>query len=243
MVLGWVLVFPSYSLLLLLSLFRPCDLMNQIALFGTSADPPTVGHQSIIEWLAGLYDYVAVWASDNPFKRHQSELAKRHQMLELLTRDLQQQYGHVGLHTELSDTKTLFTVQRAQHLWPQAELTLVIGSDVVPTLSHWYCVDTLFQAVQLLILRRPDAPLNPVDLHELKALGAKFAIADFQGPPVSSSHYRHTGDSQDVPAAIAAYIQHHHLYSWNAPTLHPDEKPQPLRLTTPLPSSLNSRLG
>lgn len=207
--------------------------MKKIALFGTSADPPTVGHQSIIEWLAGLYDYVAVWASDNPFKQHQSVLSERQRMLTLLIQDSQQRYEHVGLQAELSHSKTLFTVQQAQQLWPHAELILVVGSDVVTTLPHWYGVETLFQQVQLLILHRPDAQLHSDALTALQKMGAQLAIANFQGPPVSSSHYRHTGDINDVPPAIAAYIQQHHLYSWNAPHPHLDETPQPLLLTTP----------
>lgn len=32
-----------------------------IALFGTSADPPTIGHQGILQWLSGRYDVVVVW--------------------------------------------------------------------------------------------------------------------------------------------------------------------------------------
>ena len=213
--------------------------MNQIALFGTSADPPTIGHQSIIEWLAGLYDYVAVWAADNPFKDHQSALSERLRMLELLVQDSQQRHGHVGLHAELSHPKTLMTVKQAQQIWPQAQLTLVVGSDVVPTLSHWYGIQTLFAHVQLLILHRPDAHLNAAALVELQSLGATFAIANFQGPPVSSSHYRHTGDSEDVPPSIAAYIQQRHLYSWNDRSTHPPEFSQPLPLNPP--PSLNLR--
>lgn len=45
-----------------------------IALFGTSADPPTRGHGKILTWLAQHYDQVAVWAADNPFKQHQASL-------------------------------------------------------------------------------------------------------------------------------------------------------------------------
>jgi nicotinate-nucleotide adenylyltransferase len=207
--------------------------MQQIALFGTSADPPTIGHQAIMEWLADLYDQVAVWAADNPFKTHRSELIDRQQMLALLVQDIQPRYPQVKVQGELSHTKTLMTIQQAQKLWPQAELTLVVGSDVVPTLSHWYGVETLFQQVQFLILPRPDVLLNPSVVDDLQALGARFAIANFQGPPVSSSHYRHTGDIEDVPACIAAYIQRHRLYSWNPPTCKTDIPPQPLLLTTP----------
>jgi nicotinate-nucleotide adenylyltransferase len=42
--------------------------MQKIALFGTSADPPTAGHKTILSWLSQNFDWVAVWASDNPFK-------------------------------------------------------------------------------------------------------------------------------------------------------------------------------
>lgn len=34
----------------------------RVALFGTSADPPTAGHQVVLSWLSEGYDWVAVWA-------------------------------------------------------------------------------------------------------------------------------------------------------------------------------------
>jgi cytidyltransferase-like protein len=62
--------------------------MKRIALFGTSADPPTSGHQAILNWLSQHYDLVAVWASDNPFKSHQTPLEHRSRMLRLLIEEL-----------------------------------------------------------------------------------------------------------------------------------------------------------
>ena len=56
----------------------------KIALFGTSADPPHLGHQSILSWLAHEFDQVAVWAADNPYKADQSPIRDRAQMLRLL---------------------------------------------------------------------------------------------------------------------------------------------------------------
>ncbi|NET52841.1 MAG: nicotinic acid mononucleotide adenylyltransferase, partial [Merismopedia sp. SIO2A8] len=35
--------------------------MTTLALFGTSADPPTAGHQQILRWLSYQYDHVIVW--------------------------------------------------------------------------------------------------------------------------------------------------------------------------------------
>jgi Cytidylyltransferase-like len=54
--------------------------MIHTALFGTSADPPTLGHQAILEWLATQFDEVAVWAADNPFKVQQTPLYHRQTM-------------------------------------------------------------------------------------------------------------------------------------------------------------------
>ncbi|MGB3262812.1 MAG: adenylyltransferase/cytidyltransferase family protein, partial [Microcoleus sp.] len=55
--------------------------MQKIALFGTSADPPTAGHKTILSWLSQHFDWVAVWASDNPFKSHSTSLEHRSAML------------------------------------------------------------------------------------------------------------------------------------------------------------------
>ncbi len=41
-----------------------------VALFGTSADPPTRGHQALLEGHVQLYPQVATRASDNPQKHH-----------------------------------------------------------------------------------------------------------------------------------------------------------------------------
>ena len=50
----------------------------KIALFGTSADPPTAAHQTILQCLADHYDQVAVWASDNPLKKKTNPFVPPH---------------------------------------------------------------------------------------------------------------------------------------------------------------------
>ena len=112
--------------------------MKKIALFGTSADPPTVGHQTILHWLSQHYDRVVVWASDNPFKKHQTPLEYRSTMLQLAIKDLKSRHN-IELHPELSDRYTLITVNKARSKWGQeVEFTLVIGSDILPQIKSWY---------------------------------------------------------------------------------------------------------
>ena len=85
--------------------------MTQIALFGTSADPPTSGHQAILLWLSQRFDKVVVWASDNPFKTHQTLLEHRMAMLSLLIEEINAQKANIALHPELSSRRTLETLK------------------------------------------------------------------------------------------------------------------------------------
>lgn len=49
------------------------------------------------------------------------------------------------------------TVEHLLRRWPDAELHLLIGSDVVPTLPRWHHVDRLLSMVRLIVMMR-DTP-------------------------------------------------------------------------------------
>lgn len=187
--------------------------MLQVALFGTSADPPTTGHRAIMEWLATRFDEVAVWAADNPFKVDQTPLVHRQAMLALLLEAVGQQYSNVRLCPHLSDGRSLNSVRLAQQHWPHAQLFLVVGSDVLDSLSSWYRVDELLNMVHLQIVPRPGFPVNGADLNTLQTLGANLTVAaDFVGPDVSSTEYRQKKAEDVMIPAIASYIHQHSLY-------------------------------
>lgn len=187
--------------------------MLKIALFGTSADPPTAGHQAIISWLSQRYDWVAVWAADNPFKSHASPLEHRAAMLRLLISDIHAPQQNIGLYQELSSDRTLETVHKAKQRWgSDAEYTLVIGSDLVGQLGQWYGVKQLLPQVQLLIVPRPGYQVENRDLDSLKHLRARFAIANLTAPDVSSTAYRESGDTEALTPPVEAYIHQQHLY-------------------------------
>lgn len=187
--------------------------MRRIALFGTSADPPTSGHQAILRWLSERYDWVAVWAADNPFKLHQTLLEHRAAMLRLLIESIAPPPKNIGFHQELSSHRTLETVEKAKQRWGvDQDLTLVVGSDLVSQLPRWYRVEDLLQQVKLLVIPRPGYILGNADLQQLRQLGAEVAIADLTGPDVSSTAYRESGDTQALTPTIEAYIHREHLY-------------------------------
>jgi nicotinate-nucleotide adenylyltransferase len=185
--------------------------MLRIALFGTSADPPTAGHQSILRWLGDRYDRVAVWASDNPFKPQQTPLLHRMAMLRLLIQDLES--DNISLEPDLSDRYSLTSLQRARSRWgTQADYTFVIGSDLIEQIAHWYRATDILQLAHLLIIPRPHYSITPTAIAHLEHLGARVTIADWQAPAVSSTAYRQTRDDEVIPPTIQHYIQQEQLY-------------------------------
>ncbi|AFZ03909.1 nicotinate-nucleotide adenylyltransferase [Calothrix sp. PCC 6303] len=185
----------------------------RIALFGTSADPPTAGHQIILEWLSCHFDLVAAWAAENPFKSHQAALSHRVAMLELVIEDISFPRHNIYLEQDLSSLRSLETLDRAKQRWGnQVSYTLVVGSDLLQQLPRWYRSQDLLQQVELLVVPRPGYIIDEASLSGVKHLGAKIAIASLIGLDVSSTAYREHGDLQALIPSVANYIQQQHLY-------------------------------
>jgi nicotinate-nucleotide adenylyltransferase len=187
--------------------------MMRVALFGTSADPPTAGHQAIIRWLSERFDWVAVWAADNPFKSHQTRLEHRVAMLQLLIADIDSRRQNIALEQELSSFRTLETVEKAKERWgDEVSLSLVIGSDLLSQLPRWYHIEDLLRQVQLLVILRPGYAVDELSLERVRQLGGDVVVASFTGPDVSSTAYREGGDANALIAPVVAYIHREHLY-------------------------------
>lgn len=190
--------------------------MKKIALFGTSADPPTAGHQTILSWLSEHYDLVIVWASDNPFKQHQTSLRNRSRMLDLAIAEIDAASDNIHLCPELSDRRSLLTIQKARKIWQDGEFTFVIGSDLVSQISSWYHVEELLSQVKILIVPRPGYRIIKSDLDALENLGGNCSVAKLNAPQASSTAYRLQGDHTVLTPAVAAYIEQQHLYENNS---------------------------
>lgn len=187
-----------------------------IALFGTSADPPSIGHQQILQWLDNHYDHVLVWVSDNPFKTHQASLSDRLKMMELTIAAIQPPAQTISLQPEISNPRTINTVEQARQILPHANFSLVIGGDLVPQLPTWYRAQDLLNQVKLLVVPRQGVTIFPEDIDRLVNMGTEVAIApsSISIPDVSSSDYRNNGNSSVIIPTVAAYIQQESLYAW-----------------------------
>jgi nicotinate-nucleotide adenylyltransferase len=195
--------------------------MNKIALFGTSADPPTIAHQEIINWLALQFDRVAIWAADNPFKTHGASLTQRSQMLELLISEIQPSIDlQAKVYPKLSNKYTIETLITAKKIWNDADFSLVIGADLITQLPTWYRADELLAQVKLLIVPRTGNEIDRSSLETLVNLGARISIAPLSTPAISSTIVRsnrshphtQTESIEGLTPAVARYIQLQKLY-------------------------------
>jgi nicotinate-nucleotide adenylyltransferase len=197
----------------------------KIALFGTSADPPTLAHGAILVWLAQHFDQVAVWAADNPFKQgnhrtggHGASLGDRQTMLKLLVEDLQRDYSTIQIWEDLSDRRSLISLQRAQQRWGiEPEYALVVGADLIEQIPQWYAVEHLLPLVTLVIFPRPGYPIQAPGLAKLTELGGHYQLVTEENmeaitPAISSTNYRQTGNSKLIPASVQSYIDRQQLY-------------------------------
>jgi nicotinate-nucleotide adenylyltransferase len=187
--------------------------MLNIALFGTSADPPTAGHQEILNWLSQRFDQVAVWASNNPFKLHQTPLPHRMAMLQLLIDDISPPFHNIHLYPELSYSRTLHTLEVAEKIWQNAKFTLVVGSDLIVQLPNWYRSNELLERVDVLVVPRPGYPIEESALQVLRHKGGRVAIAELTGPDTSSTAYREHQEIDGITPPVEAYIHRERLYT------------------------------
>lgn len=184
--------------------------MQRIALLGTSADPPTCGHQALLEGLLQLYPQVATWASDNPQKSHGAPLELRARLLQALVSQIND--PRLEQHQALSHPFTIRTIDQATARWPGAELVFVVGSDLAAQIPDWKQSEQWLGRCKLAIAPRKGWPLTAEALEQLKQMGAQIDLLALQVPASASSKLRQCPQEQEMPAAVWSLLLQHNLY-------------------------------
>jgi nicotinate-nucleotide adenylyltransferase len=181
-----------------------------VALLGTSADPPTHGHQALLEGLLTHFPRVATWASDNPLKQHGAPLQHRAALLATLVQAIDN--PRLELVQELSSPWAITTLQRGAQRWPQEELVFVVGSDLAGQIPGWKEAEAVLRSCRLAIVPRCDWPLDPAAVEQLQHLGARVQTLPLQIPATASSTIRQRPRPDQVPAAVWTALLEHNLY-------------------------------
>ncbi len=184
--------------------------INSIALFGTSADPPTLGHQALLCELTKIFPKVITWASDNPDKNHKIPLLKRTELLKILVKEIS--HPKLELVQELSSPRAIYTLKKALRLWPKASFSFVIGSDLAIQVPKWLNATSILNKATIAIAMRDGWPIREKQLEEIKKLGGKIDLLPFNIPESSSSKFRERPQEILVPQGLVPLLLEENLY-------------------------------
>ena len=184
--------------------------INSIALFGTSADPPTLGHEALLGELTNIFPKVITWASDNPDKKHQIPLLKRTQLLRILVKKIS--HPKLELVQELSSPRTINTLKKAFQLWPEASFSFVIGSDLAVQVPKWLNAKSILNKATIAIAMRDGWPISDSQLEDIKNLGGEIDLLPFNIPESSSSKFREKPQEVLVPKELVPLLLEENLY-------------------------------
>ena len=184
--------------------------INSIALFGTSADPPTLGHKALLNELTKIFPKVITWASDNPDKKHHISLIKRTQLLRILVKKIS--HPNLELVQELSSPRTIHTLKKAIQLWPNASLSFVIGSDLATQVPKWLKAKSILKQASIAIAIRDGWPISDKQLEEIKKLGGKIDVLPLDIPESSSSRFRESPQEALLPQELIPLLLKENLY-------------------------------
>ena len=171
-----------------------------VALFGTSADPPTTGHQALLRGLLDHFPRVATWASDNPMKPRQTPLVTRVALLAALVEAIAD--PRLTLAQDLSSPWAIETLERARARWPQETPVFVVGSDLLSQIPRWRQAAELLPDLELAVAPRQGWPVREEELTPLRRLGARVRLLPLHPPATASTSARGEAGGAPDPAQV-----------------------------------------
>ena len=183
------------------------------ALFGTSADPPTSGHEIILRELAKKYDLVITYASNNPSKEHQENLKNRSLLLKTLIDNLD--ISNIIFDNEITSPWAIKTIHKCKAKYHLKRLNFVIGSDLLEEIFSWKNINDILEEVNLYIIPRDGYELNKKHLDSIGKLHGTYEISSFKIPKVSSSLARSSKNFSFLPKSLIPILKSNKLYRYN----------------------------
>ena len=183
---------------------------NSIALFGTSADPPTIGHKKILEELSKIYDFTISYVSNNPTKKHLEDISIRSHLLKTLIEDLDN--PKILLNQSVSSQWAVESIKKCKEIYEFNNLDFVIGSDLIKEIFYWKNFDKIILDVSFYIILREGYPVESKTLKILETYKVKFKISTIKIPETSSSNFRLNLNYSNLPTSLIDIVKKNNLY-------------------------------
>ena len=186
-------------------------MVKSIALFGTSADPPTIGHKKILEELSRIYAFTISYVSNNPNKKHKEDISIRSHLLKTLIKDLDN--PNIIFNQKVSSQWAIESIRNCKKIYEFNTLDFVIGSDLIKDIFCWKNFDKIIKEVSLFIIIREGYPIESSTLKILESHKVKFKISTIKIPNISSSKFRLNFNYSNLPTSLIDIVKKNNLYS------------------------------
>ena len=183
---------------------------KSIALFGTSADPPTKGHKKILEELSKIYDFTISYVSNNPQKKHKENISIRSNLLKTLIEDLDN--PKILFNQRLSSLWAVESIKKCKEIYKFNNLDFVIGSDLIKDIFCWKSFDKIIKEVSFFIILREGYPIKSNTIKMLETHKVKFKISTIKIPNISSSKLRSNFNYSNLPTSLIDIVKKNNLY-------------------------------
>ena len=186
------------------------DPKQRIALFGTSADPPTIGHKKILEELSNNYSCIITYASDNPKKKHKENIFFRNLLLKTLIKEINN--PRIIFNQKLSSPWAIESIDECKKIYAFNKIDFVIGSDLINEIFLWKNFDKIIAEASFFIILREGYPVESNTLKMLKTYKVKFKISTIKIPNISSSKLRSNFNYSNLPTSLIDIVKKNNLY-------------------------------
>jgi len=183
---------------------------KSIALFGTSADPPTIGHKKILEELSKIYAFTISYVSNNPKKKHIEDISIRSHLLKTLIEDLDN--PKILFNQSVSSQWAVESIKKCKEIYKFNNLDFVIGSDLIKDIFYWKNFDKIILEVSFFIILREGYPVESNTLKMLETYKVKFKISTIKTPNISSSKFRLNFNCSNLPSSLIDIVKKNNLY-------------------------------
>ena len=183
---------------------------KSIALFGTSADPPTIGHKKILEELSKIYAFTISYVSNNPNKEHKENISVRSHLLKTLIEDLDN--PKILFNQRVSSQWAVESIKKCREIYKFNNLDFVIGSDLIQDIFYWKNFDKIIDEVSFFIILREGFPIECNIFKMLETYNVKFKISTIKIPNISSSKFRLNFNYSNLPPSLIDYVKRNNLY-------------------------------
>ena len=185
-------------------------MLKSVALFGTSADPPTIGHKKILEELSKIYSLTICYVSNNPNKKHKEDISIRSKLLKILIEDLDN--PKILFNQSVSSQWAVESIKKCKEIYKFNDLDFVIGSDLIKDIFSWKNFDKIIKEVSFFIILREGYPVKSNTLKMLETYNVKFKISTIKIPNISSSNFRLNYNYSNLPTSLLDIVKKNNLY-------------------------------